>query len=89
MREAGHNVFSDCNEKLERSSEAGTTMSLLVWSVARLSRGLRMDRIPRSPRTLVPGAARSEREYKASHGKTARARVVVQVAAPAAAVVHF
>jgi hypothetical protein len=50
--------------------------------VVRLSGKLRMDRIPRSPRTLVPGAARSEREYKASHGKTARARVVVQVAAP-------
>jgi hypothetical protein len=30
----GTNVFSDCNEKLERSSEAGTTMLLLVWSHA-------------------------------------------------------
>ena len=31
LHEAGHNVFSDCREKLERSSEAGTTM-LTVWS---------------------------------------------------------
>ena len=35
----GNNVFSDCNEKLERPSEAGTTM-LTVWSS---SRGLNKD----------------------------------------------
>lgn len=45
--------------------------------VARLSGRLRMDRIPRSSRTLVPGADRSERKYKASHGKMARARVLL------------
>lgn len=47
--------------------------------VARLSGRLRMNRIPRSSRTLVPGADRSERKYKVPHGYMARARVVVQL----------
>jgi hypothetical protein len=55
---------------------------VVAGMVARLPGRLRMDRIPRSSRTLVPGADRSERKSKASHGKLARARVVVQVAAP-------
>ena len=38
-----------------------------------------MDDNPRSPRTLVPGTDRLEIEYKASHGRLARARVVVQM----------
>ena len=52
LHEAGYKVFSDCREKLERTSEAGTTM-LTVWSHLTSSRGLNKDgsqiayRIPR------------------------------------------
>ena len=38
-----------------------------------------MDRIAWSPRALVPGADRSVREHKASHGKMARAHAGVVV----------
>ena len=31
LHEAGHNVFSDCREKLERPSEAGTTMLTVLY----------------------------------------------------------
>ena len=77
----GNNVFSDCREKLERPSEAGThgvdgMVALVIISWA--EQGWIMDDHPRSPRTLVPGADRLESEFKASHGKLARARVVVQ-----------
>jgi hypothetical protein len=74
----GTNVFSDCNEKLERSS-GGRYHDVVAGVVARLSRRPKMDRIPRPSRTLVPGADRSEWKHKASPGKMARARVVVQL----------
>lgn len=42
LHEAGHNVFSDCREKLERPSEAGTMM-LTVWSHLSSYRGPNKD----------------------------------------------
>ena len=78
----GNNVFSDCNEKLERLLEAGTTM-LTVWSS---SRGLDKDESWMTSHDHLVLLLLAPTDWKASTkhrmAKLARARVVVQMAAP-------
>ena len=74
----GNNVFSDCNEKLERPFEAGTMM-LTVWSS---SRGLDKDESWMTIHGHLVLLFLAPTDWKASTkhrmAKLARARVVVQ-----------
>jgi len=92
LHEAGHNVFSDCREKLERPSEAGTTM-LTVWSYLTSSHGLDKDGSHIASHGNLVLLFLAPTEWKAST-KHRMASWLVHVLLcrwllPAAAVVHF